>query len=182
MVTAAALSAAAVVACLVAWRRAFLAVLVAGESMTPALAPGDCVLVRRARPPLDARASGLVVCVRGPGDRLLLKRVVGVPGDSLRVGAAVQINGRRLEEPYAHGDTPAAQYRGVNRLGADEYFVVGDHRAASTDSRDFGPVRAERVAGVAWLRYWPFARLGRIGQAPRRFAQPEGGVAQGAGR
>jgi signal peptidase I len=168
-VTAAALCAAAVTA----WRHLFFAVLVAGESMTPALAPGDCVLVRRTRPPLDVRASGLVVCVRGPSERLLLKRVVGVPGDSLRVGAEVYVGGRLLDEPYAHGDAPAAQNRGVNALAADEYFVLGDNRSASTDSRDFGPVRAERVHGVAWLCYWPPARFGVIDRAARRFVSPE---------
>ena len=167
--TAAALSAAAVVV----WQRMFFAVLVEGESMTPELEPGDCILVRRTRLSVDS-ASGQVVCVHGPSERLRVKRVVGVPGDQLRVGAEVYINGRQLHEPYAHGETPARQYRGVNQLGPGEYFVIGDHRAASTDSRDFGPVRAEHVQGVAWLRYWPPARLGWVTRAPRTFAPPTG--------
>jgi len=58
----------------------------------------------------------------------------------------------------------------VNQLAPDEYFVIGDHRAASTDSRDFGPVRAERVRGLVWLRYWPLGRFGRVARTPRRFA------------
>lgn len=138
--------------------------------MTPTLEPGDCVIVRRRRPPLDVRASGQVVCVYAPSGRLLLKRVIGVPGDQLRVGNEVYLGGRRLDEPYAHGETPAAQYRGVNQLAPDEYFVIGDHRSASTDSRDFGPVRAERVTGLVWLRYWPPGRFGRVARTPRTFA------------
>lgn len=171
-----AIAAALCAAAIRVWCRSLFGVLVAGESMTPALEPGDCVIVRRTQVPLDVRASGLVVCVRGPDERLLLKRIVGVPGDSLRVGAAVHVGGWLLDEPYAHGETPRAQYRGVHALGADEYFVLGDHRAASTDSRDFGPVRAGRVQGVAWLRYWPPSRLGRIGRASRRFASPGRGL------
>jgi signal peptidase I len=149
-------------------RRLFV-VAVAGESMTPAFEPGDYVLIRRAALPRSARAAGTVVCARGPDDRLLLKRVVGVPGDSLRMGTRVQVGGHALDEPYAHGATPHEQFRGVHELGPDEYMVLGDNRAASTDGRDFGPLPTERIEGVAWLRYWPPERFGLIVREPRRF-------------
>jgi signal peptidase I len=157
----------AAVACL---RRWLFAVEVAGQSMEPAFEAGDYVLVRRGRVPGDTRAAGVVVCMRGPDQRLLLKRVVGLPGDSLRIGTRVQVGGRALDEPYAHGETPPAQFRGVHELAPDEYLVLGDNRAASTDSRDFGPVRAEHIEGIAWLRYWPPERLGFVQRARRRFA------------
>lgn len=154
-------------------RRRYLRVAVAGESMTPALDPED-FLVLRAGPPRAGRAFGQVVAVRDPrpqGDgRLLLKRVIGLPGESLRVGGGVQVNGRLLEEPWAHGETPHEQHRGINRLQPDEYFLLGDNRGASTDSRDFGPVRASEVVGTAVFRYWPLGRAGRIRPpAARRF-------------
>lgn len=145
-------------------------VAVAGESMTPAFLPGDFILIARRDIPRNERAYGLVVCLRAADDRLLLKRIVGVPGDSLRIGTTVQVAGRALLEPHAHGETPAAQYRGVSALGLGEYLVLGDNRAASTDSRDFGAVRAEQIEGIAVLRYWPPERLGLIRRAPRRFA------------
>lgn len=143
----------------------YLRVAVAGESMTPALQPDD-FLVLRAGPPAPHEAYGQVVAIRDPRagqpDRVLLKRVVGLPGESLRVGGGVQVNGRVLFEGYAHGETPAEQHRGINRLGPDEYFLMGDHRGASTDSRDFGPVAASAILGVAVLRYWPPERFSRI--------------------
>src|SRR5688500_11992392 len=82
-------------------RRSGFAVQVAGESMTPAFEAGDCVLVRRVPVPRGEHAAGLVVCVRGPDERLLLKRIVGVPRDSLRIGTHVQVGERPLDEPYA---------------------------------------------------------------------------------
>ena len=144
--------------------------------MSPALEAGDFVLVRRGHPPADARAAGLVVHVRGLDGRPLIKRVVGGPGDSLRVGDEVWINRRRLVEPYAHGQTPEAQRRGVHALGTDELFVLGDRRDASTDSRDFGPVRARTIEGVAVLRYWPPGRLGYVRRSARLLELPDQGT------
>ena len=158
-----------------ALRGRYLRVAVAGESMTPALQSDD-FLVLRAGPPRAADPFGHIVAVRDPrpeGDgRLLLKRIVGVPGDSLRVGGgSVQVNGRALYEPYASGETPYEQHRGINRLEDGELFVLGDNRAASTDSRDFGPVAAAAIIGTAVVRYWPLGRAGRLGRPDRHFAE-----------
>ncbi len=166
-----ALAAAAVSILAVVLRRGVMRVEVAGESMTPALEPGDFLILRRGAPPAGAEY-GQIVALHDPrpeGDgRLLLKRVVGQPGEALRVGGSLQVNGRVLIEPYAHGDTPTEQHRGINRLEAGTYFVLGDHRGASTDSRDFGPVAREAIAGFAVLRYWPVARAGWLRPPVRR--------------
>ncbi len=150
-----------------ALRRGWFRVAVAGESMSPALRPGDFLVLRRGGPPSGARAFGRIVAAEAPGGRLVLKRVIGLPGESLRVGTAVQINGRVLLEPYAHGATPPHQFRGLNRLGDDEYFLIGDARDASTDSRDFGPVARSAIMGVVVGRYWPLGRACRL-RAPAR--------------
>lgn len=154
-------------------RRGWFRVAVAGESMTPALQPGEFLVVRRGGPAHGERAAGQVVAARAPGGRLVLKRIIAVPGESLRVGTAVQVNGRVLVEPYAHGLTPPHQFRGLNRLGTAEYFLLGDRRDASTDSRDFGPVRRAAIEGVAVLRYWPPRRAGRLRTPPRELTGPE---------
>jgi signal peptidase I len=155
-------------------RRTFAPVEVAGESMTPALLPGEYLLLRRDSLADGEQAYGQIVALRDRSGRLLLKRVVGLPGESLRAGADVQINGRALVERYAHGVTPAAQYRGIDRLGPDEHFVLGDRRDASTDSRNFGPVRAASIEGVAALRYWPPGRVGLLRRPRREFAAVDG--------
>ena len=171
--------AAVAVACLAipAWRftRLLMRVEVTGDSMTPALLPGDFLLLRRGPPPCD-HAYGQIVITDDPrveaAGRLLLKRIVGLPGEALRVGGGVQVNSRRLIEPYAHGDDPVDQHRGVQRLAEDCYFLLGDHRAASTDSRDFGPVPRAQLSGTALLCYWPPSRFGRLRPPPRRFLGP----------
>ncbi len=158
-----------------ALRGRYLRVAVAGESMTPALQPDDFIVLR-AGPPRADEAVGQIVAVHDPrstGDgRLLLKRIVGIPGDSLRVGGgSVQVNGRALDEPYASGDTPYEQHRGINRLEDGQYFLLGDNREASTDSRDFGPVAASAIVGTAVVRYWPPRRAGRLARPARRFVE-----------
>jgi signal peptidase I len=158
-------------------RRRIYRVEVAGDSMRPALAPGDFLVLRRGAPAAGRVRAGAIVALHDATGRLILKRVIGLPGESLRVGTAVQVNRRRLVEPYAMGETPQAQFRGVNQLGADEYFLIGDNRGASTDSRDFGAVARTRIEGVAVFRYWPLSRLGRIVPPPREveaeIAEPE---------
>ncbi len=159
------------------WRASIYGVDVAGDSMAPALEAGDWLLVRRRNLPDGEQAFGLVVTARAPEGRLLLKRVVGLPGETIQVeGGALRIDGRRLEEPYAVGETLASPFRNLSRLGADDYYLVGDHREASSDSRDFGPFSRDRIDGVALLRYWPPRRFGRLHQPSRRFSEAtEGG-------
>jgi signal peptidase I len=155
-------------------RRRLYRVEVAGSSMHPALQPGDWLLLRRGAPAAGPGAGdgafGLVVAARDRSGRLLLKRIVGLPGESLRVGAAVQVNGRELIERYASGEAPAASYRGVSRLGEDELFLLGDRRDASTDSRELGPLPLAAVEGVVLARYWPPRRIGLLRRPTRRWA------------
>jgi signal peptidase I len=168
---------------LLALRRRYYRVEVAGDSMRPGLLPGDFLVLRRTSrdgaegrrgasrdgangrrgaPPAGRVQAGSIVALHDATGRLILKRVIGLPGESLRVGTTVLINRRPLSEPYAQGETPQSQFRGANQLAEEEYFLIGDNREASTDSRDFGAVRRERIEGTAVLRYWPLSRLGRI--------------------
>jgi signal peptidase I len=139
--------------------------------MTPSLHSGDYLLLRRG-PSSGGETPGSLVTIRDATGRPLLKRVVGLPGESLRVGTTIHINGVPLIEPYAHGETPQNHFRGVKRLGGHEYFLVGDNRAASTDSRDFGSIPHDRIQGVAVFRYWPLGRAGRLRAPQREFDPP----------
>ncbi len=91
----------------------------------------------------------------------LIKRVVGVPGDRLTISnAQVVVNGTPLDEPYVHDEpTDCAQYCGPLVLEAGQYFVMGDNRVNSYDSRSFGPVNEQDIIGHVILRYWPLNAL-----------------------
>jgi signal peptidase I len=154
-------------------------VLVAGDSMRPTLLPGQRVAVG----PLDRppRRGDLVVVRRGPqgpsGGLELVKRVVGLPGERVRlVAGRLEVDGRAVAEPYFDA-TPGGGVGHLDlRLGEDQYLVLGDHRAASTDGRDFGPVPAAALAGRVRFAYWPPRRLPDPTRMPRSVQlRPTGG-------
>ena len=137
---------------------------VRGESMTPSLANGDLLVVSQRRGPI---ARGALVVARDPRDanRTSIKRVIGLPGQEVRLSdGIVLIDGKELSEPYL-GGLPASPglLDGEWRLDGGECFLMGDNRAHSTDSRDYGPVKLSAFTGRAWLRVWPLDRWGRVG-------------------
>ncbi len=89
-----------------------------------------------------------------------VKRLVGLPGE--RISSAqgvVYIDGERLDEPYVNGGPPGPDFR-ERVLGADEYFMLGDNRGQSCDSRKWGPVTRDDLIGPVFAIYWPLTRLG----------------------
>ncbi len=83
-----------------------------------------------------------------------IKRVVGLPGETIEVAnGIVYIDGRPLEEPYIAPSTDRPYL--ARRLGDGEYFVMGDNRGNSSDSRSFGPIHLGNIVGRAWIIYWP---------------------------
>jgi signal peptidase I len=149
---------AAVVAAGLAARRARLEpMLVRGGSMRPTLDPGQRIAVA---PLLRPPRRGDLVVVRRPGRLEVVKRVVGLPGEQVRLRAGrLEVDGRPVPEPYLPGGSGAGELD--LRLGPAQYLVLGDHRAASTDGRDFGPVGADAVVGRVRFAYWPPRRLRR---------------------
>jgi signal peptidase I len=87
----------------------------------------------------------------------LVKRVIGVPGDKVVMSRGqVSINGQPQDEPYVHGlPTGCTRYCGPLLLGPGQYFMMGDNRPQSGDSRSFGPVAEDEIIGHVVLRYWP---------------------------
>jgi signal peptidase I len=94
-------------------------------------------------------------------DETLIKRVIGLPGDTVEIrNGAVYMNGLPLDEPYVYGQlSECIRVCEPITLAPNSYFVMGDNRVVSLDSRSFGPVPAEKIVGKVLLRYWPFDKL-----------------------
>jgi signal peptidase I len=143
---------------------------VQGTSMVPNFQHNEFLLTdkvtyRWSRDPLP----GDVVVFHSPNnDKDFIKRIIAVPGDSVRVESGqVYINDQLIEELYLPTDVKTSA--GVFLREGDTYtipeggyFVMGDNRPASSDSREWGPVPAENIVGKAWFRYWPLTKIGLI--------------------
>lgn len=141
---------------------------VSGDSMFPTLENGDYVLTDKISYRFDEPQRGDIVvfhappsaqCPQGTGCDYI-KRIIAVPGDSIEVrDSAFYLNGQQLTETYLGPgvDTSSHSFTG-NRavtLGVDEYFVSGDNRPRSSDSRAWGPIGSAEIVGKAFFRYWP---------------------------
>jgi signal peptidase I len=90
----------------------------------------------------------------------LIKRVIGLPGETVTIAnGQVQINGQPIDESYLRSLSTQCFQNCVVTLGAGQYFVLGDNRPNSLDSRSFGPVSADNIIGQVILRYWPLDKL-----------------------
>ena len=132
---------------------------VAGDSMYDTLVTGDRALISRLEYALGRPQRGDIAQIELP-DRggLYLKRVVGLPGETVElIGGKVHINGQPLDEPYAVMSDDDFYIE----LSDDEYFVLGDNRPVSYDSReeDFGVVSAGCFRGRVRAILWPFDRI-----------------------
>jgi signal peptidase I len=134
-----------------------------GQSMEPNYHENQRLLVDKVSPLLFGYQRGDVVVVRSPiQDIELIKRLIGKPGDVIELrDNQVYVNGVLLDEPYLPPNAQSGLYFDTNRwtLGEDQYFIMGDNRSFSQDSRAFGPVPADHIIGRALLLYWPLSDL-----------------------
>lgn len=90
----------------------------------------------------------------------LIKRVYGLPGEKISIeNNSIYINDKKIEDVYAYGET--SNYESIT-LGSDEYFILGDNRAVSLDSRTIGPVKKSQIKGTTNFILYPFNRFGKI--------------------
>lgn len=140
---------------------AFLAqtTVVYGQSMQPNLNPSERLVVEKVSYYLHAPQRNDIVVLDLPDmSELLIKRVVGLPGETVEIrNGTLFVNG--VPQPEAFIELPDDASFGPLILRPMTYFVMGDNRANSNDSRAFGPVPRPWIVGRAWLRYWPLHQL-----------------------
>lgn len=144
---------------------------VKGASMEPNFEDGEYLIVDEISYNLGNPKRGEVIVFRYPGDpsQFYIKRVVGLPGEKVRVqGGQVKIYNLRYPNGFILDESDYLPYKistpgdlEIN-LQANEYFVLGDNRQASSDSRIFGAVPRENIIGRAWVRAWPANRLAKL--------------------
>ncbi len=135
------------------------------ESMVPTLLVGDRVFANKFIYRFAEPERGDIVVfedVEG-GEDDLIKRVVAVAGDRVRVNAGVlKVNGEFQEEPYVKPQFPDGNIYGPEKVPEGYVFVMGDNRGNSADSRVFGLLPVENIEGEAFVRFWPPSRIGLL--------------------
>ena len=160
--------------------RIFIAspISVSGTSMVPTLQEGDYVLQYK----LKKRVKGINrfnIVILNNSEGTLVKRVIGLPGETLKyevkeengqVTNALYIDGKKIEEDFLADEyknntcaynNPLCTEEGIT-LKENEYFVMGDNRRDSKDSRIFGAVKEDDISGIAEIRLFPFKKFGKI--------------------
>ena len=140
-------------------------VKVEGTSMMPGLEDQERIFVNKFVYRWEPIARGDIVVFRYPRDttKSYIKRVIGVAGDRIRIdNGTVYVNGDPVEEDYVPSDYADARSYPEITVPARSFFVLGDHRTMSNDSRDFGPVHERFIYGKAVFGYWPMEKMGRL--------------------
>lgn len=140
-------------------------VKVEGTSMAPLLSDQERIFINKFVYRFEPIERGDVVVFWYPLDhsKSFIKRVVGLPGETIEIREGhVYVDGRRLEEKYVPPKFADASNYGPKPVPPGEYFVMGDHRVSSNDSRMFGPVANRYIYGKAVFAYWPAQQFGSI--------------------
>jgi signal peptidase I len=140
-------------------------VKVEGTSMMPGLEDQERIFVNKFVYRWEPIQRGDIVVFRYPRDtsKSYIKRVIGIAGDRIRIdNGQVYVNNQALDEDYVPNDYADARSYGEIVVPTNSFFVLGDHRSMSNDSRDFGAVNERYIYGKAVFGYWPMEKLGRL--------------------
>jgi signal peptidase I len=140
-------------------------VKVEGTSMQPQLVDQERIFVNRFIYQFKGISRGDVIVFRYPKDhrKSFIKRVLAVPGDEVEIrNGRVYLNGARVFEPYVNPEFLDDRSFPDMVVPSGKYFVLGDHRNSSNDSRNWGFVSQELIYGKAFFSYWPVAHFGVV--------------------
>jgi len=140
-------------------------VKVEGTSMAPLLSDQERIFINKFVYRFEPIERGDVVVFWYPLDRSksFIKRVVGLPGETVEIRrGALYADGKNIPEPYVPAQYEDLSDFGPVRVPKDSYFVMGDHRVSSNDSRVFGPVESQFIYGRAVFAYWPVDHFGSL--------------------
>ena len=142
-------------------------VKVEGTSMMPALTDQERIFINKFtyRFGIDDIQRGDMVVFWFPMDRTksYIKRVIGLPGDTVEIrDGSVWVNDQLLSEEYVPEEYRDHQSLAPVRVPEDQYYVLGDHRTSSNDSRAWGTVDRQFIYGKAVFVYWPIEKMGRV--------------------
>jgi len=138
-------------------------VKVEGGSMEPGLEDQERIVINKLVYRMESIERGDIVVFHYPRDtrKSFIKRVIGLPGDRIRIAYGhVFVNDQLIPESYVPSDFLDARSYPQIVVPENSYFVLGDHRCASNDSREFGPVMRSYIYGKAVFGYWPMEKLG----------------------
>ncbi len=139
--------------------------VVDGQSMEPNLHTGQFLIVSRLAYRFGAPQRGDIVVFDFPNNPAddYVKRIIGLPGEEVVIeDGSIYINGQPLREPYIPAEVSVGYGRGRWVVPEDKYFVLGDNRAHSSDSRNWGMLDRQAIIGKAWISYWPPQSWGLI--------------------
>lgn len=143
---------------------------VQGSSMVPTFHTGDYLITEKITYRFRNPKLGDIVVLKNPRDESqdFIKRVIAVPGDTIKISNhQVYLNSQPLKEPYLPPGTPTPAGAFLTEgqtftAASNQYFVFGDNREHSSDSREWGPVKKEEIIGRAFFRYFPFQVMGLL--------------------
>lgn len=147
---------------------------VSGRSMVPTFADGDYIITDKITYKFYLPQKGDIIVLKNPRDESqdFIKRIMAVPGDSVKIeNKSVYVNGILLTEPYLPPDIQTQSGSFLNegniiKAGENQYFVMGDNRDHSSDSREWGAITKEEIVGKAFFRYFPLQSFGLIKTIP----------------
>lgn len=132
-------------------------VRVDGDSMKNTLKNGDILLLYKLG---SINRLDIIVLDEEKDNEKIIKRVIGLPGETVAIKKGkIYINDKVIDDKYAYGET--SDYDKVT-LEDDEYFILGDNRLISKDSRYFGPIKENEIKGKIVFRLFPFTKIGTV--------------------